>query len=176
MAITLPGEAMAYSVGIIIISDRASSNERKDACIPVFESVLAGTSYEIVATRIVSDDRDNIESAFNDFLGKKLRLILTCGGTGCGVRDNTPEVTSALLTKPTPGLDEAIRLFSKSKAKFAMFSRGVSGVAGQSFVVNLPGSPKAVSEIMNFLLPTIEHPLKLIANEIDDCVSEINHD
>ena len=163
---------MSYSVGIVIVSDRVSSKQKKDLCLPLFNSILANTVFDVRDTAITSDDPDNIKAVLKGLISKKLNLIITCGGTGCSSRDNTPEVTRALLDKPTPGLDEAIRQFSRDKSRFAIYSRGVSGVAEKSFIVNLPGSPKAVSEILVFLLPTIEHPLKLIASQIKDCAVE----
>ncbi len=166
------GAVMSYSVGIVIVSDRAASNQREDLCLPLFKSILSDTEFEVTETAMTSDDPDTIKAVLKRLINKKLNLIITCGGTGCSSRDNTPEVTKALLDKPTPGLDEAIRKFSRDKSRFALYSRGVSGVAEKSFIVNLPGSPKAVSEILVFLLPTIEHPLKLIAGQINDCTVE----
>ncbi len=163
---------MSYSVGVVIVSDRAFSRQREDLCLTVFKSILAETEFEIRVSAVTSDDPENIKTVLKELINKKLNLIITCGGTGCSSRDNTPEVTSSLLDKPTPGLDEAIRQFSRDKSKFAIYSRGVSGVADKSFIVNLPGSPKAVSEILEFLLSTIEHPLKLIAGQIKDCAVE----
>lgn len=167
---------MKYSVGIIIISDRAASGERPDGCLAEFESAFAGSNYEIAQSVITSDDSDSINEALKQFVAKKYQLIFTCGGTGCGPRDNTPEVTGQLIEKFTPGVDQAIRNFSQAKVKFAMYSRGVSGLAGQSFIVNLPGSPRAVSEIVPFLLQTIKHPLDLIAKQITDCAAELEKD
>lgn len=177
MVTRLRGETVSYNVGILIASDRCAFGQRDDLCLPVFRSILADTVFDIKETAVTSDDPEEIKSALKEFIGKKLNLILTSGGTGCGNRDNTPEVTKSLLDKPTSGLDEAIRQFSRDKSKFAMYSRGISGVAKNSFIINLPGSPKAVSEILVFLLPTIEHPLKLIASQIVDCVTETSsHD
>ena len=163
---------MSYSVGIVIVSDRVFSKQREDLCLPLFNSILADTVFDVRETAITSDEPDNIKAVLQELINKRLSLIITCGGTGCSSRDNTPEVTSGLLDKPTPGLDEAIRQFSRDKSRFALYSRGISGVAEKSFIVNLPGSPKAVSEILVFLLPTIEHPLKLIARQIKDCAVE----
>ncbi len=177
MVTRLRGETVSYNVGILIASDRCASGQREDLCLPVFRSILADTVFDIKETAVTSDDPEEIRTALKELIGKRLNLILTSGGTGCGNRDNTPEVTKVLLDKPTPGLDEAIRQFSRDKSKFAMYSRGVSGVAKDSFIINLPGSPKAVSEILVFLLPTIEHPLKLIVSQIVDCVTETSsHD
>ncbi len=164
---------MPYSVAIIIISDRASSGEREDGCIPVFCAALDNTLFEVTRTDIVSDTPEEITQALQVCIDNRIQLVLTSGGTGCAARDNTPEVTARLLERPTPGVDEALRRFSATKAKYAMYSRGVSGIAGSTFIINLPGSPKAVRESLEFLLPTIEHPLKLLASEINDCAKEV---
>lgn len=164
-----------FEVGLIIVSDRASSGEREDGCLPVFDELLSDTNLRIVERTIVSDNPAEIDSALRASLDKGHHLILTSGGTGCGGRDNTPEVTRAIVQKFTPGIDEAIRTFSQRRAPFAIFSRGVSGIAGNSLIINLPGSPKAVREVMQFLLPIIEHPLKLLANQVKDCREEIEH-
>lgn len=160
---------MPHSVGILICSDRCAAGTREDGCLPVFRSQLEPERFDIVTTRIVPDDPALIREALEDFINQKLRLIFTSGGTGCAPRDYTPDVTMTLLDKPTPGVDEAIRTFSLQHSPNAIYSRAVSGVAGDSFIVNLPGSPKAVAEILGFLLPTIEHPLRLIAGSIADC-------
>ncbi|HDL01462.1 MAG TPA: MogA/MoaB family molybdenum cofactor biosynthesis protein, partial [candidate division Zixibacteria bacterium] len=146
---------MPYSVGIIIISDRASRGEREDGCLPVFKQTL-DSRFEIVESVIVSDDPKNIETALQRFIAKGYNLIFTSGGTGCAARDNTPEVTQKIIERFTPGVDEAIRAFSTTKSTYAIYSRAVSGIAENSFIVNLPGSPKAVKEIVEFLLSTIE--------------------
>lgn len=161
-----------YKVGVIIVSDRAFSGEREDASLPVFEELLQDSSYSIVKTEIVPDESIVVGAALERFIEAGMELIFTSGGTGCAVRDITPEATLPLLDKPTPGLDEAIRRFSTDKSPFAVYSRAVSGVAGRSFIVNLPGSPTAVREILEFLLPTIEHPLGLLAGKITDCAAE----
>lgn len=163
---------MGYQVGIIILSDRAFSGEREDGCIPVFRELLTPLDYEIAEAVVISDDPNMIEQTLRSFIANEYPLIITSGGTGCSDRDHTPEITSRLLDKPTPGVDEAIRRFSQTKSKFAIYSRAVSGLAGKSFVLNLPGSPRAVREILEFLLPTLTHPLKLVAGEVKDCNAE----
>lgn len=167
---------MPFEVAIIIVSDRASAGEREDQCLPVFRAILDSSRFDIVDTAIVSDDPEDIKAALKKMIANGRHLIFTSGGTGCGPRDNTPEVTRRLLEKPTPGLDEAIRTYSATKSRNAYFSRASSGVVGKSFIVNLPGSPKAVGEILEFINPIIEHPLKLIARQIKDCMEEENRD
>jgi len=172
--IELSGKDNKFRVGVLIASDRASSGEREDKCLPVFRSLLTNAGFQISKTDVCSDDPREIRAALALMLESEPDLVFTSGGTGCGPRDNTPDVVEKLLDKRTPGVDEAIRRFSQKKSKYAIYSRGISGLAGKTFIVSLPGSPKAVTEILEFLLPTIEHPLKLIADQIVDCASEIS--
>lgn len=164
---------MIYSVAVVIVSDRIFRNESEDQSLDVFKATLPENKFKISEIKITSDDPDQIEKTLLDLIERKHDLILTTGGTGCSKRDNTPDVTRKLLKKPTPGVDEAIRQFSQTKTGYAIYSRAISGIAKDSFVINLPGSPKAVKEILEFLLGTIEHPLKLIKNEIKDCRDDL---
>ena len=166
-----------FEIGVIIVSDRAARGEREDTCLPVFEEHLGGNRYRIADTVVVSDEFGDVQAALRLMIDRKYALIFTAGGTGCGQRDNTPEATAPLLQKRTPGIDEAIRAFSLTKTRNAAFSRGVSGIASESLVINLPGSPRAVGEILAFLTPGLEHPLRLIGGETIDCASaEEDHD
>lgn len=162
-----------YTVGVIVLSDRAFRGERLDECLPAFQEVLSGTEFEIVDSTIVDDEPESIRKALIQFIESKFQLIFTTGGTGCGQRDNTPEVTGKIVEKPTPGIDEAIRAFSHTKSSYAIYSRGVSGIAGRTLIINLPGSPQAVKEIVTFLLPTLHHPLNLIAGILADCNEDV---
>ena len=171
--IVLSGKENKFRVSVLIASDRASSGERDDECLPVFRSLLTEAGFLISKTAVCSDDPGEIQAALASMIEDNPDLVFISGGTGCGPRDNTPDVVEKFLNKRTPGVDEAIRRFSREKSRYAIYSRGISGLAGKTFLISLPGSPKAVAEILEFLLPTIEHPLKLIANQIADCASEI---
>lgn len=163
---------MIYRVAAVVISDRASRDEKADGCLPVFAQCLGKTNLRLEESRIVSDDSDEIRAVLKDLIRLDFHLVFTAGGTGCGPRDNTPEATRSFIEKYTTGIDEAIRSFSMKHSPYAIFSRGVSGYAGKTLIINLPGSPKAVGEILEFLLPIIEHPLKLSTGEIRDCRQE----
>jgi len=164
---------MSYSVAVLIVSDRAAAGRREDECLPVIRSIFDGTDFNLSDWAVVTDDPEAIREALSRFIDRGYALILTSGGTGCAPRDNTPEVTRSLLDRPTPGLDEAVRAYSREKAPYAMFSRAASGVAKSSFIINMPGSPKAVREILEFVLPVMAHPLKLIAGAVTDCQQDL---
>ena len=166
-----------YEVGVIVVSDRAARGEREDTCIPVFKEHLDGDRFRVVATVVVPDDIEAIEPALRKMIDNEYALVFTAGGTGCSPRDNTPEATTPFLERRTPGIDEAIRAFSTKKSPHAAYSRGLAGIGGKSLIINLPGSPKAVGEILAFLKPTLDHPLRLISGEKIDCATELKkHD
>lgn len=164
---------MPFTAGIIIISDRAASGQREDACLPVFRAAFDGTPFVVADIAVVPDEPKQIDTVLRRFITREINLVLTAGGTGCAARDVTPEVTTAIVERPTPGIDEAIRVYSRDKSPYAMFSRARSGIAGTSLIINLPGSPKAVAEILEFLVPLVPHALKLISGHITDCREDL---
>src|ERR687886_442840 len=97
-------------------------------------------------------------------------LVLTTGGTGLAPRDVTPEATRAVVEREVPGIPEAMRAASLAKTPFAMLSRMVAGTRGQTLIVNLPGSPKAVREILDVVLPALPHALDKLLGDPNDCV------
>ena len=99
----------------------------------------------------------------------KLDLILTTGGTGFSKRDVTPEATRNVVTKLTPGISEAIRYYSLSITKRAMLSRAISGIRNETLIVNLPGSPKAVRESLDYIIDVLDHGLEILKNKTNEC-------
>jgi molybdenum cofactor synthesis domain-containing protein len=160
-----------FNVGVIIVSDRAARGEREDTCIQVFKKHLNDSQFRMIDTAVVPDDIDAIQLILRKMIDREYSLVFTAGGTGCSPRDNTPEATTPLIEKRTPGIDEAIRAFSIQKSPHAAYSRGVSGISEKSLIINLPGSPKAVGEILSFLIPTLGHPLRLLSGEKLDCAT-----
>ncbi len=108
---------------------------------------------------IVSDEKDSIIAELESLSASDLHLLLTTGGTGFSPRDNTPEATLAVIEKEAPGLAEAMRRETFSKTPMAMLSRGVCGVRGQTLIINLPGSPKAVEECFEVIRPILRHAI-----------------
>ena len=96
-------------------------------------------------------------------------MILTTGGTGFSPRDNTPEATKDVIERETPGISEAMRMYSLKITPRAMLSRATSGIRKKSLIINLPGSPKAVRECLEYLLPTLDHGLKIMLNLDNEC-------
>ena len=159
---------MTRDVAVVILSDRAATGTRPDACIPVVADVL-GTDYTIVHERILPDDAAALQAELIDLADRiRVPLVLTSGGTGLGPRDRTPQATSGILDYEVPGIAEAMRSASAGVVKTAMLSRAVAGVRGTTLIVNLPGSPKAVRETLAVLLPALPHALDLLADRVTD--------
>lgn len=158
---------MRNSVALIVLSDRAAAGTRADGCLPVMRERLAA-QYEIVRESVLPDDAGALQAELIDLCDSgAASLILTSGGTGLGPRDRTPQATAAILDYEVPGIPEAIRNASVRIVKTAMLSRGVAGVRHRTLIVNLPGSPKAVGEALDVVLPVLPHAIELLAGEVD---------
>lgn len=99
----------------------------------------------------------------------KLNLILTTGGTGFSKRDVTPEATLRAINKNAPGISDAIRQNSLTITPKAMLSRGISGIRGNTLIINLPGSPKAVKESLSFIMDPLYHGLQILTGDTSEC-------
>ncbi|MEO6836260.1 MAG: MogA/MoaB family molybdenum cofactor biosynthesis protein [Candidatus Tumulicola sp.] len=157
-----------FRAALIVLSDRAAAGERADGCIPVMKAKL-GDVYAVVRERILPDDPSALQAELIDLAdGNAADLILTSGGTGLAPRDRTPQATAAILDYEVPGIAEAIRAASISIVKTAMLSRALAGVRHRTLIVNLPGSPKAVGESLDIVLPVLPHALELLSDRVAD--------
>ena len=151
---------MRYTASVITISDKGYRGEREDTSGPMLCRLLAAHETDVVHRALVPDDRDLIRRAICEAADEQhVQLILTTGGTGFSPRDITPEVTSELIERPTPGLPEAMRAESLRITPRGCLSRGVAGIRGSSLIVNLPGSEKAARENLEAILPALGHGL-----------------
>jgi molybdopterin adenylyltransferase len=156
------------TVALIVLSDRAASGERADACLPAMKARL-GDAYAIVRERVLADDPAALQAELIDIADSGVAgLVLTSGGTGLSSRDRTPQATAAVLDYEVPGIAEAIRAASIPHVKTAMLSRALAGVRHRTLIVNLPGSPKAVEESLDVVLPVLPHALELLAGAVVD--------
>lgn len=153
---------------VLVLSDRSASGQRADESGPMAVQMLADAGYQVEEPLVLPDEQQPIQAALIDLADRRqISLIITSGGTGFSPRDVTPEATLAVSQRLAPGIAEALRAHSMQKTPRAMLSRGVAVLRGQSLIVNLPGSPKAVQECLAFLLPHIPHGLAILSGQGD---------
>ncbi|MFZ7101681.1 MAG: molybdenum cofactor synthesis domain-containing protein [Peptococcaceae bacterium] len=159
----------SYKLGVITASDKGARGEREDKSGEVIKNLLRPLA-DVVSYTIVSDDKETIKKALIATVDvHKADLILTTGGTGFSPRDVTPEATLEVSDRIVPGIPEAIRNLSYRITPKAMLSRAAAGIRGETLIVNLPGSPKAVTEALEIVLPVLEHALEILTGQGGEC-------
>lgn len=152
-------------IGIVTISDRASSGIYQDLSGPAIQETLAAflvTPWE-ACCRLIPDEGPVIEETLRRVCDEEgCSLVLTTGGTGPAPRDVTPEATEAVCDKILPGFGEQMRSVSLRYVSTAILSRQLAGVRGSSLIVNLPGKPRAIRECLEAVFPAIPYCLDLI--------------
>jgi molybdopterin adenylyltransferase len=157
-------------VGVITSSDKGYRRERDDASGDVIREMVRGLGAEVTFSTVVPDEQEEIKKALiqgADEMG--LDLIVTTGGTGVSPRDVTPDATREVIEREIPGFSEAMRMAGLKKTPHAMISRALCGVRGQTLIVNLPGSPKAVREGLEVILPALPHTIAKIQGDPEEC-------
>ena len=128
--------------------------------------LIGSVGGDVVDKLIVSDDLEDLRQTLYSITERdEVNLIVTTGGTGFGPRDNTPEATRSVIEREAPGLAEAMRSETLKNTPFAMLSRGVCGIRGNTLIINLPGSPKGVAECFEVIRPVLQHAVNLIGGE-----------
>jgi len=152
------------TIGVLTISDSGAKGARPDTSGETIRSMVTQLNGAVIsAGAIIPDEREHIEATLCEWSDEKsLNLILTTGGTGLAPRDVTPEATKAVLDREAPGIAEAMRAVSIQHTPFGMLSRGVAGTRGRTLIINLPGSPKAVKECLECILPVLPHAVNLL--------------
>ncbi len=153
---------------LVVLSDKAASGQRADACLPLMRDSLPDGSI-VVSTEILPDDRRELESLFKLICDRgEVDLILTSGGTGLSPRDITPQATLAVADYEVPGIADAMRQHSAQTVPTAVLSRAVAVVRKQTLIINLPGNPKAVRETMAVIRPVLAHAIELLRGAAGD--------
>jgi molybdopterin adenylyltransferase len=158
---------------VVTVSDKGYAGERGDISGPLLARRLKRLGAEIIDQVLVPDEQDEIEEALIRLADDlTLDLIVTTGGTGPAPRDVTPEATLRVIDREMPGLAEVLRQQGYHRTPLAVISRGVAGIRGQTLIVNLPGSPKAVREGMVTLAPIIPHAIAMLRGEHTEHMGE----
>ena len=155
---------------VITLSDKGSRGEREDKSGPLIVEMLTATGYKVEEALLLPDDAAQLKTQLLRLAdARQVNLILTTGGTGFAPRDITPEVTLSVAERNAPGIAEAMRYHSLTITPRGMLSRGVSVLRGKTLIVNLPGSPKAVKENLEYILPSLAHGIRLAAGLDGEC-------
>lgn len=172
MNMVLPDPKRKFQAAVIVLSDKGSRGERKDESGPAAAEKLVQAGYEVVESLLIPDEPEILKQNLIRLAdSRQVDLILTSGGTGFSLRDQTPEATMAVADRDAPGIAEAIRSGSMAVTKRAMLSRGVSVIRKKTLIINLPGSPKAVRESLDLVLSQLDHGLSILRGSAGECGS-----
>lgn len=142
---------------IITVSTRVARGEREDLSGPRLAALAEESGAVIFAVEVVPDDRVLIESRLRHHVATGCSFVFTTGGTGFTQDDVTPEATRAVIERDAPGFAETMRAESRQFTPLGILTRGVSGIAGSTLIVNFPGNPKAIEQLWPVVGPTLEH-------------------
>jgi molybdenum cofactor synthesis domain-containing protein len=158
------------TAAILTLSDKGAKGERQDLAGPLIREMISKIGATVEYYEIIPDEKELIKEKLM-YYSNKVDLILTTGGTGLSPRDVTPEATIEVIDKEIPGIAEAMRSAGLEKTKRAMLSRAVAGVRGNTLIINMPGSPKAVKEGLEAIVDIISHAVEKIKGSSEDCAS-----
>ena len=159
-----------FTAAVITLSDKGAKGEREDKSGPVLAQMLQEAGYDVIEELLLADEKEPLKTQLIRLADQRqVNLICTTGGTGFSERDITPEATTEVCDRMANGIAEAIRAYSMVITKRAMLSRGVSGIRKKTLIINLPGSPKAVREALEYILPELPHGLGILRGTDGEC-------
>ncbi|MBQ6929992.1 MAG: MogA/MoaB family molybdenum cofactor biosynthesis protein [Oscillospiraceae bacterium] len=161
---------MSFKVAVITSSDSGYAGQREDKSGPVIVNFVKEAGFEVVHTILLPDDKEILKAEMARICDENIAdLILTTGGTGFSPRDVMPEATKEIAHKDVPGIPEAMRYFSLQITGRAMLSRAAAAIREKTLIVNMPGSPKAVTECLEYILPHLTHGLEILTERTSNC-------
>ena len=161
-----------YNVAIITASDKGYAGEREDMSGQVIEDIALAKGLQVAGKIILPDDRRILADEMIALCDQEIDLILTTGGTGFSKRDVTPEATADVVERRADNLTFAMITNSLQYTPKAMLSRGIAGIRGNTLIVNLPGSPKAVRENLEYAIDVIIHGVKILKGDDGECARQ----
>jgi molybdopterin adenylyltransferase len=150
---------------ILTVSTSVAAGLAEDASGVALARLARDAGAEVLVREVVADDADAIEAWLREQVSAGTPLVFTTGGTGFTPDDVTPEATRAVIERDAPGLAEAMRAESRRHTPMGILSRGVSGIAGRTLIVNFPGNPKAVRELFPVIAPVLGHAVGTLQRE-----------
>lgn len=163
-------ERRIFKAAIITASDKGSRGEREDLSGPAIQEMIEPEGYEVTVYKVLPDDQETLENEMKRIADEGLAdIIFTTGGTGFSLRDVTPEATIAVSDRLVPGIPEAMRAYSMTITPKGMLSRAAAGIRKQTLIVNMPGSPKAVKESLEYIIGPLRHGLEILLGEASEC-------
>lgn len=159
-----------FTAAWITLSDKGAAGEREDKSGPLIGEILTAAGYKVIEGVLIPDEPAQLKRELMRLADQRqVNVIFTTGGTGFSRRDRTPEATAEVCERMTPGIAEAIRAYSMTKTPTAMLSRATAGIRRDTLIINLPGSPKAVRECLDFLMHPLEHGLEIMLGRTGEC-------
>lgn len=163
-------DKQVFQAAIITISDKGSRGERIDTSGKAIGEILEENDWEVQYRTIIPDEQAEIEETLIRCADEmQVALVLTTGGTGFSKRDVTPEATKAVIEKEALGIAEAMRLESLKITPMGMLSRATAGIRGNTLIVNLPGSEKAVRECLGAIIKPLYHGVGILLGSASEC-------
>lgn len=159
-----------WKAAVVTLSDKGYAGEREDRSGPLICDMLASAGFDVREKKLLPDEKKEIKNCLVQLCDEKsIDIIFTTGGTGFAPRDCTPEATMEIADRNAPGIAEAMRMASLQITPRAMLSRGVSVIRGRTLIINLPGSPKAVKENLEAVIPSLDHGLAILTGRDGEC-------
>ena len=173
MTVRLPDADRPFTAAVITLSDKGYKGERPDESGPEAARILTEAGYTVIETILLPDEPEMLKKELCRLADyRRTDLVITSGGTGLSPRDRTPEATREVAERDVPGIAEYIRMRSAEVTDRAMLGRGVSVIRGNTLIINLPGSPKAVRESLGFILGALGHGLKVLRGSVSECAAK----
>ena len=163
-------EGYRWKAAVVTLSDKGYAGEREDKSGPLICEMITEAGYDVEKRLLLPDEKEEIKKCLCTLCDEDgMDVVFTTGGTGFAPRDCTPEAPLEAAERNAPGIAEAMRFSSLKVTPRGMLSRGVSVIRGKTLILNLPGSPKAVRENLEAVLPTLDHGLAILTERAGEC-------